>query len=521
MVLRFLIATALFCVGGPVQAARGDPAPASFEQRIVAVIARPSSPDAMRAALARLSKESQSRDEQVTIDGFRTMIDGWQKSEAKGLADAEAFAAANPRSGGAQIALAYAQGRADEAEKAADSLIAGLALDPGLVDAVSSSPVAYMLGKFRIRQDNARTLGLARALFEAGWTRGNAGDRSFLATQLILYDLGKGNGLAARKWLPIVLDPERLYVMLADNRFSSLRSEIEASAGSRLEIRWRDYLILARDSWSESGEADDASAYAGALQKAKLHRTLVDQLLPRFVRGYNCPNDPVARSVAYYLVGSLVELGQFPKAENVLYRSASAGGSVDANYLSYLYVVKGRYAAAAAVLGRMLGAMAKAKTPVDPLQVTLLQARLACANHQRGAVADSVAIDGLALGARLWIARCLDRPAEAKAQLLAALERDGDRLEALAWLQPVAANPAESAFERAMRAASDSLRRDPQIVAAVARHGIIHDWSVTASVPQNLAPARSKRPPPCGTYRTEPEDRQQVEELVEKRRPMP
>ncbi|HEV2043460.1 MAG TPA: hypothetical protein VGR05_02165, partial [Sphingomicrobium sp.] len=168
----------------------------------------------------------------------------------------------------------------------------------------------------------------------------------------------------------------------------------------------------------------------------------------------------------------------------------------------------------------VISAISKSKKPIDEVQMTMLRARLACTNHKRGVAAGTVATDRMALGARLWVTRCLDRPVESKSLLLAGLEREEDRLEALTWLQPDPDRSQISAFERSQRAAHDLLRRDPDVIDAVARHGIIHAWLVTEKVPTDLAPARPKRPPVCGDVRIEPLDSVKVEELVEKR-PMP
>lgn len=493
--------------------------PATLEQRIVAVIANPAPAQQMRSSLARL-RPMANLEQMVTIDSFQSLIDGYLKSDAKALADAQAFAAAHPRSGGALLSLAFAQLRSEQIEVGADSMVAGIAFDPGLADALSNGNAASLIGQLRFRQDHERLIRLARGLFDAGWTRGTVDDRSFLASQLILADLKRGDQASAMRLLPIVRDPQRLYVMLVDNRFAGLRGAIEQTSGARLDRRWREYLIEARDTWTASGEADDAIAFVTALQRANLHGAVVAQFLPRFTRGYNCPNDPVARSLAPFLVSSLVSLGQLGKAENVLARNAGAHGRIDVNILSYHYVSKGRFSEASSMIERMLASLAKSKTPIEDRQTTLLRSRLACANARRGQPTGDVATNGLGVGARLWVARCLDRPAEAKRILLEALDREPDRLDALSWLQPDPAPANQSAFELALRSAKDRLIADPEITAAVARYGVVLDWPSTAGVPADLAPARPKRPPPCGTIGDTPSNPDTPEDLYERRRPM-
>ncbi|HEV2043156.1 MAG TPA: hypothetical protein VGR05_00615, partial [Sphingomicrobium sp.] len=95
---RFLVAIAALSIGD-VGAAQEN-VPRSFNQRLVEVVARSAPPDDKRAALARLGREARGYEEKAAVEAFRTMVDGWSKAETKALADAEAFAAANPRSGG-------------------------------------------------------------------------------------------------------------------------------------------------------------------------------------------------------------------------------------------------------------------------------------------------------------------------------------------------------------------------------------------------------------------------------------
>ncbi len=495
-----------------------DP-PASVNRRIVAVIANAAPPQQMRSALARLRVDADPS-QRITIDSFQSLIDGYSKSDAKALADAEAFAAAHPQSGGAQVSLAFAQLRNERIEEGADSMVAGIVIDPALADALSTGNASSLIGKLRFRQDNGRVLLLARRLYDAGWSRGSVDDRAFLATQLILDDLGRDDDAGARRLLASVRDPQRLYAMLVDNRFKTLRGEITESAGGRLEVRWREYLVSMRDAWTASGKDDDATAYVTALQRANLHQSVVTQFLPRFTRGYNCPNDPVARAIAPYLVNSLVSLGQLGKAENVLARLAGAYGRVDLNMLSYVYLTKGRFADASSLIEKSLASLAKSKTPVEERQLTLLRVRLGCAQARRGLPAGEVSTEGLGVTARLWIARCLKQPEETKRVLLAAFGRDQERLDALTWLQPEPLPPSPSDFERELSVAKEEIAADPEIRAAIARYGQILDWPATSAVPTDLAPAKPKRPPPCGTQSDAPSNPDAPEDLYEKRRPM-
>ena len=76
-----------------------------------------------------------------------------------------------------------------------------------------------------------------------------------------------------------------------------------------------------------------------------------------------------------------------------------------------------------------------------------------------------------------------DRTAEARDTIVAALDDEQERADALRWVQPFADPPVQSAFRKAMSARIRAIQRDPAVLRVVVRYGTILDWSLTSAVP--------------------------------------
>ena len=472
----------------------------SFDQRVKAIIVTPMSVRDLRQALARLARDARSPEQEATVGAYRLMAELLTADDKIGLARAETFAIANPDSVAAQLVLAQFALRADQPQRSADLLTIAAPKANALIDAIADRTVASLLAKLRQLHDLKRTSDLSRALLEANWTRGSPILRSQLAAELIRDELRQGHRDGALRRLPMVRDPARLYLMLANRDYAAIKPEIERYAGPRLELRWRDYLGEAQRRWARTDDPEDGSDYADALRDAGLDRVLVDQFQARFARGYNCLNDPSARLFGAYLVTSLANLGQINRAEKVLFHLGGNDGSVDGSRLSTLLLSKGRFADAARVLQGMLTALGKSAKPTSDYELHLLRARLACATYRQGKSIDPPDLDALVLPVRLWTLHCLDRAASAKATLLAAVANPLERSDAIAWLQPDAALAAPAAFETAMLALDLALKTDPAVTAAIADYGSIHGFAPNATVQRagQWAAVKGQRPSPCG-----------------------
>lgn len=469
-----------------------------FEQRVVAILNAGGTASTVQGRLDRVGAEFPlTADQQVAVEGLRTLVRSRGQSKGLSLAEAEAFASRNPASPVSTMLVAEAALANDEPQRSADLLITAASQAGSLVHLISPVVVSKVTDALESLSDRRRTADLAQALVRAGWSRGSASLQSYLAMEAIRDELASGRLEQARQLLPAVKDPVSLHLILIDNRLAALRGEVEQLAGTRLEHAWREYLTRTRDEWIARGDLLSATAYASALKQANQYEALGSAFLARFMRGYNCPTDMVARSIAADLVESLAKMGRWTKAQDVMRRS---GGVPPPTYAAML-LERGEFGRAASLLDRSIRAGRAPKNEDELKAQAWLQATHACAAYRsgngRGSPFNPALLD---VSARLFILLCLDRTTDARAALIAALADEGDRLDALRWAQPFAGPAVQSGFRKSMNLKIRTLQREPAVVEAAKRVGTILDWSVTSEVPAagELTTSRTPKSWQCG-----------------------
>ena len=484
MPIRQLLAGLLLLSAQPLNAEPGERrGQASFEQKVVAVLNAGGSADTVQGRLNRIGADrSLTADQRVAIEALRTLVRNRGKPNGVSLAEAEAFAASHPGSPASAILLAEAALASDQPQRSADALILMAAEAGPLVQLVSPAMVAKLADKLDGIADRKRTADLARQLLLAGWSRGSASLRSYLALAVMRDELAAGNIAQARRLLPLASSPASLHLILIDDRLAALRDDVVRLAGPRLERAWRNYLVSTRDAWLERGDLLSATAYAEALKQANRYDMLAEAFIGRFMSGYNCPSDLVARTVAADLADSLARAGRWSKAQDVMRRSGGVGLPTYASLL----LDRGQFGQAAALFDRSIRAAAPPKDEDEAKGLAWLRAGSACAAFRAGngpatPPGDLALVD---LSTRLFVLLCLDRPGDAKAALLAALEDEDDRVDGLRWIQPFNDAPVPSRFQTVMNGKIRALQGDPDVAAAVASHGAILDWPLTAAAPQ-------------------------------------
>lgn len=498
IVSGLLLATALSVAAG-AEPASHRAGPQGFEQRMVAILNAGGTPDTIQSRLDRVGVGlSLTHDQRVAVDAVRMLIRSKGRTKGPSIVEAEAFAARYPASPASSFLLAEAALANDEPRRSADTLIAAAAQAGSLVELVSPATVSKLAGELDRQSDERRTADLAKALLNAGWSRGSASLRSYLAMAAIRDELAAERVDSARRLLPAVGSPASLHAILVDGRLAPLRDDVARSAGSRLERAWRQYLTGTRDEWLERGDVVSASAYADALKQANQYEALVSAFLPRFVRGYNCPSDLVARTVASDVADSLAKIGRWAKAEDVMRRS---GGVSTATYAAML-LERGTFGRAASLFQRSLSATGAPKDKEEEQAIAWLRAAGECAAFRGGkrTVAERYDPKLLDVAARLYVLLCMDKATEARESLVAALDDESERADALRWVQPFADPPVQSAFRKDMSERIRALQRDRAVVEAVRRYGSILDWPVTSTAPRpaDLPAAKAPAPWRCG-----------------------
>jgi len=501
MASRAILAGLLLCSAMPLCAepAGGRDQPVRFEQRIVAIMNAGGTADAIQGRLSRVGADpSLTRDQRLAVDALRTLVRNRGKPKGLSLAEAEAFAARNPGSPASAMLIAEAALTNDQAQRSADTLIAATAQAGSLVQLISPAMVSRLTGELDTLSDKKRTAELAKALLYSGWNRGSASLRSYLAVAAMRDEIAAAKVERARLLLPAVKSPALLHLILIDNRLAPLRADVLQAAGPRLEHAWRDFLTRTRDEWLQRGDVLSATAYAEALKQANQYEALAAAFLARFTRGYNCPSDVVGRSIAANLAESLARTGRWSKAEDVMRRS----GGISPPIYAAMLLERGEFGRARSLLDRSLKAADSPKDKRDERALAWLRAAGACTAFRNGDRASHGTYDPalLDVSARLFVLLCMERTAEAKSALIAALDDEDDRADALRWVQPFADPPVQSSFRREMNERIRALQRDPAVVAAATSHGEILDWALTSAVPSAPELSASTASPPwkCG-----------------------
>ena len=498
MVSRAILAGLLLLAAMPVCAEPArSPQPGAFEQRVVAILDAGGSVDTIQSRLSRVGADrSLTHDQRVAIDAVRALVRSKNRPKGMSLAEAEAFAARNSGSPASGMVLAEALLANDEPQRSADTLLAAVARWGPMVQLISPVTISRLSAELDELGDTERAANLGKALTNAGWSRGSASLRSYLAMAAIRRDLAAGRFEEARRLLRSVQSPAALYEILIDNRLAALRVDVERIAGPRLETAWREYLTGTRDEWLARGDLISATAYADALKQANRYDVLADAFGMRFTRGSNCPTDLVARALADDLADSLARAGRWTKAEDVMRRS----GGVSTPVYAAMLLERGEFGRAASLLDRAFRAADPPEDQDGEAAVAWLRAARSCAGHRDGGAAAAFDPNLLDLSARIFVLLCLDRREDAKAALLNGLDDEAERADALRWVQPFLDPPVQSEFRRMINAKVRALQRDPAVVAGASRHGVILDWALVSSVPlpEQLASTRPEAPWRCG-----------------------
>ena len=476
----------------------------SFEQRVVAALNQGGSPEAVQrrldnvAATATLTKE-----QSVAFDAIKTLVQSKARAKGLRLAEAEAFAARHPGTAASAMLIAEAALADDQVQRSADAMIAAARIAGAGIDLISPATVSKLVDKLDSLEDKQRILALAQGLTGAGWTRGTASLRSYLAMEVVRDAMASSRVEEARRALSAIAQPSQFYAILIDNRLAGLRPDVERIAGPRLATHWRTYLTQARDDWLRDGDYLSATAYAAALRQAGYHQTFVNTFFPRFMRGYNCPTDLVSRSLAQDLAESLALLGRWTKSDDVIARA----GGVSIGAYAGLLLEKGEFGHAVSYFDRVLKGAKAPKDEEDRKALAWIRAARDCAFYRSRKLLPASSYDPklLDVGARLRVALCLERFDHARDLLVAALHDEEDRAAALRWVQPYAEPPSSSAFHKEMAERIRTLQRDPAVVETALRYGVILDWPLVAAAPPETEflglPVR--RWSPCNTGWTE------------------
>jgi tetratricopeptide (TPR) repeat protein len=285
-------------------------------------------------------------------------------------------------------------------------------------------------------------------------------------------------------------------------RLEPLWPELEAWGGPRQQDLWRLHLNELRAQWKSSEDHERARDYIYALRRANHYSQIVADFLPLFADP-DPEKDYDTLWIAAPLASSLAQLGRWDEADALLTRLLLVWPvGKDANALNLianrgrLRYERGKQAEAIADLSVAIADGERREGEVSASALASMHLALACSLHELRRDAEAIPSSAYVLGNGFWVTRaklhlCFGRQEAARDALLAGLENESEREQVVDFMQIENEPPAPSELERRLAERRRALLQDPQLLAAVARHGRILTYPLRAGAPLEApVPAR-------------------------------
>jgi tetratricopeptide (TPR) repeat protein len=400
-----------------------------------------------------------------------------------------------PGYSGPLVSAAMLEAYREHPTESVDHLLAAQAIDPELIGRLDEYDVNTLVRRLDQGDDREALARLAELLARVEWKKA-PDTASRLALARIEARLDSGDGDGAESLVADVVEPELFSRLLTQKEYAPVRPAALAAAGPRLEKLWRRYLALVQSQWQSNAHDRVRRVYADALVAAGHDRSLIATFAPMFEH----PIDPEDHSFLFAAVPvarAYARLGQWERGYELLTRVAAAFAEPDvANRLNVtaayamLLEEQGRLEDAAAAFDSLIEESRRWSSEVGEHNLNVMHSHRACVLEELGRRAEAQsswqhlrsreATDPSPLASALL---CRDDLPGARAVLIAALDRDSTRAEALSMIQPNSRGPYPSEHSRRERERSDRLRADPALRAAALRYAELLTERLNASAP--------------------------------------
>lgn len=362
-----------------------------------------------------------------------------------------------------------------------------------------------LVGRLRDVGDRDRADRVQASLAEIGFAGALAPERSAAASATLRAHLAAGERAEAEAAVPGIGDPGQMATLLVDRRYEALWPRIEQWGGPGLEDQSRRYLDELRREWSGSRGFDTGANYARRLAGARAYQAVVALFLPMF-------NEPTlsaqAKGVEFLtpiVARSLASLGREDEGKRLLRRvqalladeKSARVLNLDAN-LMLLDAAEQRWGEVLPQADAFLAKATALGPDVNRSAILTVRAVRACALQGLGRrgeadaeLATLLLAQSVQPGAAWQVLACRGDEEGARELLLTRLADEATRDWALGVVQPDLPN-SDRPQDRAEHAFSEKLRRDPKVLAAVAKVGRVLPRPVGGMLPPGFDPFASQ-----------------------------
>lgn len=396
------------------------------------------------------------------------------------------------------LTAAFIYGYSDRPGLGVDYFLRASSEDPDTVRTTPDYEVDSLRLRMRVANDERRLRALSNRLIEIDWTGSNLESGSSLAKDVIKLRLKDGDVAGARALVPRLLTPAHSRDLLIDNSNREIWPNIEAWTGAKLEQQWAIYLNEARKRWMATKDSAAVGTYLKALLAAGHDDTIIVEILPLFDRA-----DKEADYDLIFLVSGVAQAlarkgrwqdvdALFGRAQKIWPLGEQANAlNVAANRGSHL-LVQGRFSDALAQLDAAIADAYRWGAQVNADALSGMHQGRACTLHALGRDAEagiSVALAKLHADATKManLQLCMGDAGAARQTLIAGLKKESDRESVLIFVQRPDERVAGSDYARQMKAKMDALRKDPKLLAAVAKYGRILPYQFRDGAPSDPA----------------------------------
>lgn len=512
--MRFVVAAGLAALAPAASARAQDPLVATTDpadrtvmaEAAAAVAARPPDLPRLDAVLAKLPRPTPLRG---MVQSVRAEALARTNRNGDALAALEESLRLLPDHPAPKLIGAHILTFAGAPQRGADLWMLASTAAPEMARRSDQYVMGALIGRLREMGDGARADRLEARMGEIGYATALAPARSSAALARVRLDVAAARTDEARSALTGVGDPRHLLELYLDRRYEALWPRIAEWSGPAFQPQLVRHLEDLRREWAAGDNPESAANYARVLAGLGEHKAVVTLFLPALERSDLGPATPGVEFLTPVVARSLASTGRETEARALVARVAALfpGDRTgrDLNFSGALITADLNQHRWGDVLTGSTAWLMKAEAlgpSVNDASKLQVRSYRGCALWKTGRRTEAEPeMAAVLLGQAImpaWALRvhmCRDDQAAARDLLIASLADESRRSWALGIVQP-AVLATHNPLADADHAFLETLRRDPEVLAAVEKVGRVLPRPVMQTLPEGFDPFATERTRP-------------------------